>query len=59
MNTDHDRTGWTLYAIPHIREDLFNNSNDNHIKQVNTSINNVFPNLSDGELHDKIDTFWI
>ena len=47
-----------LCVITHIREDLFNNSNENYRKKVNTFINTLFSNLYDDELNETIDTFW-
>ena len=56
--TDYAVTGWILYVIPPIREGVFNNSNVNHIKQVNNVIKTLFSDLSDDELRDILDTFW-
>ena len=47
-----------LCVISHIWEDIFNNTNENHRKQINTVIKTAFYDLSDDELHVTIDTFW-
>ena len=52
-------TGWMLFVIPQIREDVFKNAqNKNHI-QVNNIIKTLFSGSTKKELHGNIDTFWI
>ena len=38
INIYYAVTGWMLCAIPHIREDVFKNAQNNHHIQVNTVI---------------------
>ena len=52
-------TGWMLCVIYHIIEDVSKNPNKNSIIQVNTVINTLFAVLSEKELHENLDTFWI
>ena len=56
--TNYTVTGWMLFLITHIREDVFKNTNRNHIKQVNTDIKTLFSGVSDKELHETLDIFW-
>ena len=42
INTDYAVTGWMLYVITHIREDVFKNAQNNHHIQVNTVIKSLF-----------------
>ena len=56
-NTDCTVTGWMLCIIYHIREDVFNNSNENNRNKVNTVIKKPFYCSSKEELLEIIDTF--
>ena len=58
INTDYYVTGLLLCVIPYIRENVFKNSNRNHINQVNTVIKTLFAGLSEKQFHENIDTFW-
>ena len=46
-------------CIPHIREDVFKNAQNNHHIQVNTFIKTLFSESTEKELHETLDTFWI
>ena len=41
-----------LCVIPHIREDLFKNAQNNHHIQVNTVINSLFARPTEKYLHE-------
>ena len=45
-------------VIPHIREDVFKNSNRKHHIQVNNFIKTLFYGSSEKDLHGNLDTFW-
>ena len=47
-----------FFVIPHIREDVFKNAQNNHNIQVNTVIKILFSGSTEKELHETIDTFW-
>ena len=47
-----------LCGIPHIREDVFKNLQNNHHIQVNTVIKIVFAGSTEKELHETLDKFW-
>ena len=57
INTDYAVTSWMLCIIPHIREDLFKNAQNNHHIQVNTVIKSLFAGSTEKELHETLDTF--
>ena len=42
INTDYSATGWMLFVIPHIREDVFKNATNKHHIQVNNVIKTLF-----------------
>ena len=58
INKDYATTGWMLFVIPHIREDVFKNEQNKHHIQVNTVINILFAGSTEKELHETFDTFW-
>ena len=51
-------TGWILFVIPHIREHVFKNVQNNHHIQVNAVIKSFVAGLTGKELHETLDTFW-
>ena len=51
-------TGWMLYVIPHIREDIFKNAQNRHHIQVNNVIKSLFSGSTEKELHVALDMFW-
>ena len=57
-NTDYNVTGWMLCVISHIKEDVFNNAENNNHIQVNTVIKSLFSGSTEKELHETLDTFW-
>ena len=48
-----------LCVISHIKEDVFNNAENNNHIQVNTVIKSLFSGSTEKELHETLDTFWI
>ena len=58
INTVYALTGWMLCVIPHIREDVFKNSQNKHHIQVNNVIKTLFAGSTEKELHGTLDTFW-
>ena len=42
INTDYAVTGWMLCVLPHIREDVFKNTQNKHHIQVNNVIKTLF-----------------
>ena len=42
INTDYAVTGWMLCVIPHIRENVFKNTQNKHHIQVNNVIKTLF-----------------
>ena len=58
INTDHAVTGWMLCVIPHIREDVFKNTQNNNHIQVNNVIKSLFSGSTENELHKTLDKFW-
>ena len=42
INTYYAVTGWILYVITHIKEDVFKKSSGNHRNQMNTAIKTLF-----------------
>ena len=51
INTDYAVTGWVLCVIPHIRDDVFKNSQNKHHIQVSNVIKNLFAGSTEKELH--------
>ena len=51
-------TGRMLCVIPHIREDVFKNAQNNHHIQVNNVIKSFFFVSTEKDLHEALDTFW-
>ena len=47
-----------LCVIPHIREDVFKNAQNNHHIQVNNDIKSFFARSNEKELHENLDTLW-
>ena len=47
-----------LCVIPHIREDVFKNAQNNHNIQVNNIIKSLFDGSTEKQLHETLDTFW-
>ena len=58
VNTDYPGTSWISCVIPHIREDVFNNAQNNHHIHVNTVIKSLFSGSIGKDLHETLDTFW-
>ena len=58
INIDYAVTGWMLFIIPHIREDVFKNAQNKHHIQVNNVIKTLFSGSTEKELHGTLDTFW-
>ena len=58
INTDYAVTAWMLCVIPHIKEDVFKNSNRNNMIKDNTIIKTLFSGSPDKELYETLDTFW-
>ena len=58
INIDYAVTVWMQCVIPHIREYVLVNTNEEHIKQVNVFIKTLFHEISDDEMNDTLDTFW-
>ena len=46
-----------ICVIPHIHEDVLENVNGEHIKQVNIVITTLFHGISDDEMNDTLDMF--
>ena len=42
INTDYSVTGWMLCVLPHIRDNVFKNAQNNYHIQVNTVIKSFF-----------------
>ena len=47
-----------LCVIPHIRKDVFKNSQNKHHIKVDNVIKTLFAGSTEKELHGTIDTFW-
>ena len=47
-----------ICVIPHIHEDVLENVNGEHIKQVNIVITTLFHGISDDEMNYNLDMFW-
>ena len=47
-----------IIFIPHIREDVFNNAQNNHHIQVNNVIKSLFDGSTEKEFHEILDMFW-
>ena len=58
INTEYSMAGWMLCVIPHIRENLFKNSQNKHHIQVNNLIKTLFYGSTEKELHGNLDNFW-
>ena len=57
-NTDYAVTAWMIHLVPHIREDVFKNSNLNNMNEVNTVIKTLFYGFHDKELYETHNPFW-
>ena len=58
INTDYAVTGWMLFVIPQIREDVFKNAQNRHHIKVNTVIKSLFVGSTERELHKTSNMFW-
>ena len=50
INTDYAVTGWMLYVINHIRENVLKNAQNKHHTQVNNVIKTLFSGSTEKEL---------
>ena len=58
INTDYAVTGWMIFLIPHIREDVFKNVQNKHHIQLNNVIKTLYTGSTEKELYGALGTFW-